>query len=154
LSKLNQDRIARDLTGAFVASVVLSILFTEFGYSGGATMKDFIRELVLSLVSFCLPALVVSRAFSPKRFLIEIGLISVSGALINFIFKVTVLEGSNGLPAYVVSSTRTNSWKPYLDLLSDWLISAAIVSIIALPLLAIGSWIWTFMSKTFSATSR
>ena len=143
----NRYRLARNLSGALAASIVASTFFTQFGYSGGATLRDFANELAICTISFCSAAVLVFSLIRRDRFLFEVALVSLLGALIDFALKITILEGANGLPAYIEHSSQLHSWKPIVDLLSRWLASAAILTVITLPFVALGAWVSRFVGR-------
>ncbi|MGH9966649.1 MAG: hypothetical protein ACREBG_02285 [Pyrinomonadaceae bacterium] len=151
--KINRYRLVRNLSGAFAASIVASTLFALFGYSGGATIRDFANEFAISLISFGSAATFVSYAASRDRLIVEVALVSLLGALIEFMLKITILEGANGLPAYFEQFTQLHSWKPMADLISRCFTSTIILTLITLPFVALGGWISRFVGRLFDRTS-
>jgi hypothetical protein len=138
----NTKRLRVRLTGALISALAISIFFVEVGYSGASTLSDFFREFVVALISYVSAALVVHRFLGNRdRFLGEMVLIAVGGSVLSFLVQVGVLEGQNGLIAYVNQARREVSWKPIGDLGIRVLFSSAITSVISLPFVALGLWL-------------
>ena len=140
-------RVVRNLSGAVAASIVASTVFTLFGYSGDATIRDFANEFAISLISFGSAALFVSYVVSRDRFLLEVALVSVLGALVGFVLKLIILEGANGLPAYIERANQLHSWKPLIDLMGECLMFTGMLTVISFPFVTLGAWICRFVSR-------
>jgi hypothetical protein len=143
-------QLVRNLCGAVPAAIIASSLFTVFGYSGVATLRDFANELALSAISFGSAAVFVCYIVSRERFLLNVTLVSLFGCLMTFVLKLLLLEGSNGLPAYMEQAAQQHSWKPLIDLLTESLMFTAMLTMISLPFIALGAWICTFVAKRTS----
>jgi hypothetical protein len=147
----SKDRLIRNIAGAIAASLVVSTVFTLFGYSGGATTSDFFKELAVAFTSYVSVALLISYWTRLRdRLLYDVGCISLLGSGVSYLLKLIVLAGRNGIPAYVAKSARELSWKPYFDLFTDALMSTAFATLISLPFIAVGAWLWTIRTKKHS----
>jgi len=148
--KENRLRLARNLSGAAVASIVTSSLFTQMGYSGGANIRDFANQLATAVVSFGAAAVLVTCLVSRNRFMVDVALVSLLGALIGSVLKVAILEGANGVPSYIEQATQQHSWRPLIALMTDCLEFTAFLTVISLPLVTFGAWVFRVVSKQIS----
>lgn len=140
-----------NLTGVVVASLALSTIYTEFGYSEGANTVDFIMELILALITYCSGTLLVYLLFTRRHSVIYNGLcVGLTGSVISFIMKLFFLDRQNGIPAYFSPATKEQLWQQIYVLGTDAISYMIFTTFISLPFLLIGMWLYNRVNRKFA----
>ena len=140
--------LARKIVGAVLAAVALALIFSVFGYSdGGPTVSDYSLEVVLALVSFLPAAFLMQRLIKRHRVFLEIAGVALIGSTLSFLMKLIFLEGENGIPAYFARAARDHSWKPFADLVFDAVSFVILTTLLSLPFVAVGFWLYRLWAK-------
>jgi hypothetical protein len=145
----SRDSLNRKIVGAVAAALVMSTLFTLFEYSEeGPGVSDFLKELAAALVSYGSAALLIHYWSSSRaKLLYDVFFVSLLGSLGSFLIKVTVLERQNGLPEDIAHAMGERSLKPIIDLVTHGFSSSIFETLVSLPFVAIGVWIWTVWTR-------
>jgi hypothetical protein len=133
-----QHRLISNIGGAAVAAVVVGTVFYTFGYSGEQRVRDFVNEFMMAIISFGAAAFLVSRRVSRNSVPLDVVLVSLFGSLFDFVLKLIMLDGANGIPAYVSRAMNQLSIMPVLDLLLNGLSVTFLTSAISLPFVVAG----------------
>ncbi len=133
--------------GAVVASVAVATIFSTVGYSDGASVSDFLREISIAFCSYVSAALLVQWIARSESVWWDIAGISFLGSVISFPLKLVFLEGENGIPAYLARVASEHSWKPFADLVTHGIGFIVLATLITLPFVAGAVSLWYLSSR-------
>lgn len=139
-----------NIGGAALAAVVVGTVFYTFGYSGEQTVRNFVNEFTLALISFSAAAFLISRTVSRNNIPLDVVLVSLVGSLIDFVLRLIVFDGANGIPAYVSAATTQHSIMPVLDLFLHGLSVTFLTSAISLPFVTAGTALGRISRRLFA----
>ncbi len=146
-------RLGRNVGGAASASLVLASIFALFGYDEGARSLDVVKELALASTSYLVAAIMVT-AMIKRETTLDMILISLSGSGLSSLLKLFLVDGANGLPAYISRSRLENSVSPFVDLIVHLITFSLLATFIALPFVALGSWLVSFFYRRYDSQSH
>ncbi len=130
-----------------MASVGVAAIFTTVGYSDGASIADFWREISIAFCSYVSAALLVHSIARSESVWWDIAGVSFLGSVISFPLKLVFLEGENGIPVYLARVTNEHSLKPFADLATHGIGFIVLATLMSLPFVAVAISLWYVSSR-------
>lgn len=155
MSRNDRERLVRNLAGTIAVSLVMSTLYTLFGYGdvGGATLPRFLEQLMAVFLAYALAALLTQLTPSQEKLLHDVYCISFLGSGISYLVKLVVLDSSSGIPWLINAVSNERTIRPIIFILSRWLSFTLIIGLISFPFVAAGLWLWTAWNKGSSSAN-
>jgi len=147
--------LARKIVGAVLGAIAIATILSLFGYGDtGPTISDYAKEVTLALTSYIPAAFVMHRLTKRDNVFLQIAGVTLIGSTLSFLLKLILLEGQNGIPAYFAGAARDHLWKPFAELIFDAVSFVMLETLVCLPFVALGFYLYSIWGKNHMATER